>query len=288
MKFIPLHSSLGAVVENFNCNNAAEHDANLLVSALEQWQVLLFRNQTLTDGSFAQFCRNFGKLEILPEPEKRHPEYPEIFNLTNVKSDGSLTHREEPQAVFLRGAGRWHTDSSFRENPSLATMLYALTVPPIGGDTEFANMISAFESLSTKEKTVFKRLNAIHSYKYSRSTNPGKLNPISAKELAKVPEVIHPLVRSLPDGRESIYIGTHASHIFDRDVDESRQWLRDLEERMTNLNNVYRHRWRKGDLLIWDNRSTLHRLREYDIDKYPRVMKRCTVAGHGKVLPTTS
>jgi alpha-ketoglutarate-dependent 2,4-dichlorophenoxyacetate dioxygenase len=106
MDFTPLHPSLGAVVENIDCSKDLSVQADALKAALGRWQVLLFRDQDLKDGAFVGFCRNFGELELLPEPDKRNPAHPEIFNLSNVKPDGSLTHRDEPQAVFLRGTSR--------------------------------------------------------------------------------------------------------------------------------------------------------------------------------------
>jgi alpha-ketoglutarate-dependent taurine dioxygenase len=117
MKFTPLHPSLGALVEGVDCNDDFCEQADRLKTALAQWQLLLFRGQDLADPAFLEFCRNFGTLELLPEPEKRHPEFPEIFNLSNVKPNGSLTHRDDPQAVFLRGTSRWHTAAVFAIYP---------------------------------------------------------------------------------------------------------------------------------------------------------------------------
>lgn len=285
MDLIPLHPSLGARVENFDCGRDPGALAEQLKTELPRWQVLLFRDQNLSDGAFVDFCRTFGTLELLPEPEKRHPEHPEIFNLSNVKPDGSLTHRDEPQAVFLRGTSRWHTDSSFREIPCLATVLYAITVPPVDGDTEFANMIAAHDALSPDDRAELERHRAVHSYAYSRSTNPGRLDPVDPEELAKVPDVTHPILRALPDGRRSVYLGTHASHIDGLPVEEGRARIRALEERLTAVDNIYRHAWRAGDVLIWDNRSTMHRLTGYAVDKHERVMRRCTVVGTDKVFP---
>jgi len=285
MRFEPLHESFGAQVLDVDCRDADGPGlAAALKQALSDWQVLLFRGQELSDAEFVAFCRLFGELEILPEPEKRHPEHPEIFNLSNVRADGSLTPRDDPQAVFLRGTSRWHTDSSFRSVPCLATVLFALEVPPEGGDTEFADMVAALDSLDPSERKALSRRSAVHSYAYSRSANPGKLPPLSADELAKVPDTVHPVVRQLPAGRQSVFLGGHVSHFDGEDVATSRQAVRDLERRLTGVGNVYRHRWRKNDLLLWDNRSTLHRLTGYEIDKYRRVMRRCTVAGTGGVL----
>jgi alpha-ketoglutarate-dependent taurine dioxygenase len=285
LDFLPLHASLGAAVTDIDCASDGTKFAGELQAALKCWQVLLFRDQDLTDEDFVRFCRNFGDLEILPEPDKRHPVHPEIFNLSNVKPDGSLPHRDHPQAVFLRGTSRWHTDSSFRDIPCLATILYAVTVPPEGGDTEFANMIAAYDSLDKEERRELEQCRVVHSYAYSRSANPGKLAPMSAEELARVPDVVHPLIRQHEDGRRSVFLGGHASHIDGEPVEASRKRVRALEDRLTAIGNVYRHQWRQGDVLIWDNRTTLHRLTDYAIDRHPRVMRRCTVAGRKRVVP---
>lgn len=286
VKLSPLHPSLGASVEGLDCSMPVDPEtAAGLRDALSKHQVLLFRDQDLSDADFVDFCRTFGALEILPEPEKRHPEFPEIFNLSNVRPDGSLTPRDDPQAVFLRGTSRWHTDSSFREVPCLATILYAVEVPPEGGDTEFANMIAAHDALTDTERNDLLTRSAVHSYAYSRSANPGKLTPLSAEELAKVPDTSHPVIRRHPDGRCSVYLGGHVSHLEGEAVEESREQVRALENRLTNVGNVYRHQWQKGDLLLWDNRTTLHRLTGYEIDRYTRIMRRCTVAGTEGVAP---
>lgn len=286
MELKPLHDSMGMEIVGLDCGQSLNVDqASSLREALSEYQVLLFRNQDLQDGRFVDFCRTFGDLEILPEPEKRHPDFPEIFNLSNVRPDGSLTPRDDPQAVFLRGTSRWHTDSSFREIPCLATVLYAVEVPPEGGDTEFANMIAAHDALSEAERRDMAHKNAVHSYAYSRAANPGKLKPLSAEELAKVPDTCHPVIRQHPDGRRSVYLGGHVSHLENEAVEASRRHVREMEGRLTNLGNVYRHKWQQGDLLLWDNRTTLHRLTGYEIDRYARIMRRCTVSGKEKVLP---
>jgi alpha-ketoglutarate-dependent taurine dioxygenase len=280
-----LHHSMGAEITGLDCAQTADAAlAGRLRETLSEHQVLLFRNQKLEDAEFVRFCRAFGELEILPEPEKRHPEFPEIFNLSNVRPDGSLTPRDDPQAIFLRGTSRWHTDSSFREVPCLATVLYAVEVPPEGGDTEFANMVAAHDSLTADQRTAMNQKRAVHSYAYSRAANPGKLKPLTAEELAKVPDTSHPVIRQHPDGRCSVYLGGHVSHFDGEPVEASRQQVRELEDRLTDLDNVYRHQWRKGDLLLWDNRTTLHRLTGYEIDRHARVMRRCTVTGTEKVM----
>lgn len=286
MELCSLPGHFGVEVRGFNAAQAdAEQDAGTLRQLLSDRQIVLLRDQHLADREFVGFCRMFGKLEILPEPEKRQPDNPEIFNLSNVRADGSLTPFDDPQAVFLRGTSRWHTDSSFRQIPCLATVLYAVEVPPEGGDTEFANMIAAHDALTDAERAELRALKAVHSYAYSRAANPGELKPLSPTELAAVPDMTHPVIRELPDGRRSVYLGGHVSHLDGQDIEQSRARVRALEDRLTTVGNVYRHAWRQGDLLLWDNRTTLHRLTGYEIDRYRRVMRRCTVVGQEAVVP---
>lgn len=285
METSQLDGALGVQVTGLDFDRLREpQTAEQLAELLARHQVVLLRDQELTAEDFVNFCRAFGDLELLPEPEKRHPEFPEIFRLTNVKPDGSLTVPDEPQAVFLRGTARWHTDSSFRAIPCLATALYARQVTPVGGETEFANMVTAYESLGDDEQAALAELEAVHSYAFSRANNPGRVEPMSEEERRQVPDVCHPVVRCHADGRRSVYLGGHVSHLADQDVEATRARVRALEERLTAVGNVYRHSWRKGDLLIWDNRSTLHRLIPYEIGRYPRSMWRCTVSGSEPVV----
>ncbi len=285
METSPLHSALGVRVTGLDFDCLSEPaTAEALAVLLARHQVVLLRDQELSAEDFVTFCRAFGDLELLPEPDKRHPEFPEIFRLTNVKPDGSLTLPDEPQAVFLRGTSRWHTDSSFRAIPCLATALYAREVTPVGGETEFANMVSAYENLEDEEREELEGLEAVHSYAFSRANNPGRVEPMSEEERRLVPDVSHPVVRCHSDGRRSIYLGGHVSHLAGQAVETSRAKVRALEERLTAVGNVYRHSWRKGDLLIWDNRTTLHRLIPYEIGRYPRSLWRCTVSGSEPVV----
>lgn len=280
LTFEPVDGPLGAFVHGFEPARPFDEDlVARLAPALSDHQVLVFRGQAIEAATLVALGRAFGELEILPEPEKRHPDHPEIFNLSNVRSDGEIVTFDEPQAVFLRGTERWHTDSSFREVPCLCTMLHAVEVPPEGGDTLFADMRAAYAALSEHEQAALDGVQVVHSYGYSRANNPGGLEPMSEAEKAKYPPVVHPLVRTNGDGRRSLYLGGHASHIVGRDESDGRQFLAELTEAATEPRFVYEHRWRADDLVVWDNRTTLHRLRPYDITQRRRVMRRVTVAG---------
>lgn len=250
-----------------------------LAAGLTEHGVLLMRGEEISPNRLVELGRAFGELEILPEPDKRHPDHPEIFDLTNVRKDGAVVDFEEPQAVFLRGTERWHTDSSFRKVPCLCTMLYAVEVPDAGGETQFANMYAALEQLpdDLREGVNGKRL--IHSYVYSRANNPGRMDPMSPEEEAKYPPVSHPWVRTHQDGRQSLYMGGHVSHVEGMDLDEGRELIDQVLVAATKSEFVYEHHWAEHDLVIWDNRSTLHRLRPYEISARRRIMRRVTVAG---------
>ena len=280
LTFTPLGDALGARVEGFAADGEIGPDlVDALRDGLRDHNVLVFRGEEISAARLVELGRAFGALEILPEPEKLHPDHPEIFNLTNVRPDGEIVEYDEPQAVFLRGTERWHTDSSFREVPCLCTMLYAVEVPPTGGETLFANMYAAYEALPQHLRRAVDGLQVVHSYEYSRANNPGKMDPMSPEELAKYPPVAHPFARTHADGRRSLYMGGHASHIEGMPPEEGRELLEAVTDFATQNRFVYEHVWEADDLVIWDNRSTLHRLQPYDIAAHRRVMRRITVAG---------
>ncbi len=282
--FEPIDAPLGAVVTGVD--PTAEPTAELvdaLADGLLTHGVLVFRVGPIQPDQFVRLGRAFGELEILPEPDKRHPDHPEIFNLTNVKADDNIAEFDDPQSVFLRGTERWHTDSSFRQLPCLCTMLYAVEVPATGSTTEFADMVAAFEGLPPEQQAELSSLRLVHSYEYSRANNPGKLTPMDDAERAKFPPVSHPWVRHHADNRRSLYMGGHASHIEGRDIDAGRAAIAELTEQVTTDDVIYAHHWRQHDLVVWDNRTTLHRLRRYDIANQRRVMRRITVANNHPV-----
>jgi len=282
ISFEALDAPLGAQATGFRPELVSHEDfAPTLAAALLRHGVLIFRGGAteLTAAQLVELGRSFGELEILPEPDKRHPDHPEIFNLTNVRPDGEIVDFDEPQAVFLRGTQRWHTDSSFRKIPALCTMLYAVEVPAASGHTQFADMRQMFELLSPNEQSEMVDLSLVHSYEYSRGQNPGEMDPMSDQERAKYPPVEHPWVRTHSDGSKSLYMGGHASHISGQDQDASRARFAEIEARLSTDTVVYEHHWQANDLVVWDNRTTLHRLMGYDIANERRVMRRITVAG---------
>lgn len=277
--FEPFTAPLGARVVGLDPDALGPGEVAALGDALFTYGLLLIRGQQINAAQLVAIGRAFGELEILPEPDKRHPEHPEIFNLSNVRADGDVVEFDEPQAVFLRGTERWHTDSSFREIPALCTILSALEVPKRGGQTQFADMRKALGLVPADERAEMEGASLVHSYEWSRSMNPGRMNPMSEEERAKYPPVEHPWIRTHADGSQSLYMGGHASHIVGRDEAESRQWFAEIEAQLSVHDVVYEHQWQADDLLVWDNRTLLHRLLPYDIANERRVMRRVTVGG---------
>ncbi len=279
IEFEPLAGPFGARVLGADPDAFTADDVDALRQGLFDHGLLLIRDQSISAAQLVAIGHAFGDLEILPEPDKRHPDHPEIFNLSNVRADGGIVEFDEPQAVFLRGTERWHTDSSFREVPALCTILSAVEVPTRGGQTQFADMRKALSLVPAEQRAEMEALTLVHSYEWSRSMNPGRMNPMSEDERAKYPPVEHPWIRTHPDGSQSLYMGGHASHIAGRDEAESRQWFAEIEAQLSVHDVVYEHQWRADDLLVWDNRTLLHRLLPYDIANERRVMRRVTVAG---------
>ena len=272
----PTGARLGAFIEDIDIAAPPVDD---LANALFEHGVLIFRGRPISAADLVSLGRAFGELEVLPEPEKRHPDHPEIFNLSNVRPDGEIVTYDEPQSVFLRGTQRWHTDSSFREVPALCTMLYGVEIPQRGGQTQFADMRAALQMLRPEDRAEIAELRVVHSYEWTRSKNPGYMEPMTDEERAKYRPVEHPWIRTHDDGTQSLYMGGHAQHIVGRDEAESQQWFGEIEAQLSLLDLVYEHQWQTDDLVVWDNRTTLHRALPYDIANERRVMRRVTVAG---------
>jgi alpha-ketoglutarate-dependent 2,4-dichlorophenoxyacetate dioxygenase len=237
--------------------------------AFVRYHVLAFRDQKLTKDEQIAFSEQFGTLER-HIARNRGTDNPWVHMVSNLGPDG------RPSGTVKSTI--WHTDKSFRPEPSLATILHAVTMPPDGGDTCFANMYAAYDALSDDEKAAFDRLKVIHSWELSREKQGQKATP---EEIRDAPPMCHPLVRVHPDtGRKCLFMGEHASHIDGWPMAEGRTLLARLDAHATEERFVYRHRWRPGDMLMWDNRCLLHRADpNFDAAFYPRVLHRTCLRG---------
>jgi alpha-ketoglutarate-dependent taurine dioxygenase len=172
----------------------------------------------------------------------------------------------------------WHSDKSFRPEPSLATILHARIMPPNGGDTCFANMIAAYEALSDTDKADLEPLRVVHSWEMSRARLGLRA---TVEEIADAPPLVHPLVRVIPEtGQKALFMGEHASHLDGFPFAEGRARLEALTEHAVQERFVYRHNWRQGDMLMWDNRCLLHRADpNFDAAHFARVLHRTCLRG---------
>ena len=259
----------------------AQEEVAAIEAGMDKYAVLVFRDQNLTDEQQMVFSRNFGALEnarggnITKPGEHRLPTG--MNDVSNLGKDGKPLAFDSRQRMFNLGNMLWHSDSSFRAIPAKYSLLSARVVNPKGGDTEFADMRAAYDALDDETKREIEGYVCEHSLMYSR----GSLGFLEYTDEEK--QMFRPvrqrLVRTHPvTGRKSLYLSSHAGTIFGMPMPAARILLRDLNEHATQPRFVYVHKWKLNDLVIWDNRQTMHRGRRYD-ETQPRDVRRTTVAG---------
>lgn len=284
LKTTPLHPLFGAEIHGVDIGQPLDAATVAAIrDVINTYAIVLFRDQVLTDDSHIRFARSFGELEVSLNAIRKgnRPEGipAEISDITNLDAENNVRGVNDRRRLFALGNRLWHTDSSFRRVPAALSMFYARQIPPHDGETEFADMRSGYDSFPSDLKARLHDMVAVHDYTVSRR-HLG-FEDFSAEEHAAWPAVKHKLIRKHAEsGRESIYLGSHASHIEGMPVPEGRMLLQDLTERVTQHKFVYTHAWQVRDLIIWDNRCTLHRGREWD-PKYPRDFRRCTTSDVG-------
>jgi alpha-ketoglutarate-dependent 2,4-dichlorophenoxyacetate dioxygenase len=257
-----------------------------LWEAIDRYAVLVFHDQRLSDEWLRDFARNFGKLEIgrsAAEGGKRRLALPEIGDISNLDEEGRLRARDDRRRLDSLGNRLWHTDASYMPVPVVLGMLHAVAVPPPsalgGGETEFADMRAAYDALPQEMQTAIDGLVVEHDVFWSR----GQIGftEFLPGEREKYPPSRQRLVRRHPGSkRKTLYLSAHASHVVGWPVPEGRILLYDLTFHATRPEFVYRHEWRVGDLVIWDNRCTMHRGRPHD-DSHPRDLRRATTLDVG-------
>ena len=238
--------------------------------AFLDYQVLVFRNQTLDKAQQIAFTQQFGQLEEHRARNRGGDDFPLLHVVNNLGADGRPSGEVKSTA--------WHTDKSFRPAPALATILHAVTLPPDGGDTCFANMYAAYDALPDADKAALAGVRVVHSWPMSREQG-GRAMP--ADEIRANPPMSHALVRVHPEThRKCLYLGVHAAYLEDVPFDAGRARILALEAHATQPQFVYRHRWTPGDVLMWDNRCLLHRAdTNFDAGQHPRVLHRTCLVG---------
>jgi alpha-ketoglutarate-dependent 2,4-dichlorophenoxyacetate dioxygenase len=255
--------------------------------AIDRFAVLVFHDQKLDDESQFVFARRFGPIEP-PQAYsgRRRLSRAEFADVSNLDADGKPRARDDRRRMNSLGNRLWHTDASFRRVPGALSMLFAHSVPEPGpegdGDTEFTDLRAAYDALPDGIKTMIDGLVAEHSIFHSRATIG--FTDFTEEERAAMPPAPQLLVRRHPgSGRRTLYIAAHASHIVGWPVPEGMLLLRELIEHATQPEFVYRHRWRAGDLVIWDNRCTMHRGRPFD-ETQRRDLRRITTQDTASTL----
>jgi alpha-ketoglutarate-dependent 2,4-dichlorophenoxyacetate dioxygenase len=281
----PLHPRFGVEVLDVNVTRVDDATFKEIVEVFDERSVLLFRGQRLDDREQIAFSERFGPLETTIRSITRQAGTPPVIsNLTNVDAEERLIPRGDKRSLYHAGNRMWHSDSSFKRIPALASLLSAREVPPEGGETQYASMRVAYERLTEEERRFLDGKVAVHSFTYSRGLiSVGLFEPEHA---AEVPPVRQALIRANPaNGRKAFYVGSHACEIVGMPTDAARALIRRLVAEATRPEMVYTHRWQVGDLVMWDNRCMLHRGRPWDEERYRRVMHRTTVAGEGPTTP---
>jgi len=243
--------------------------------AFDTYSVLVLPEQPMTDEQQIDFSKRFGPLEIsvAVNPGKGTP-FARQSNL-DIKT-GAMIPPDDRRMFYQKANMLWHADSTFKDTLSLCSILTARKVPPAGGATDFASTRTVYDGLSDAQKAEIEDLIVEHSFVYSRGLVGFEFTP---EEAAHYPPVRHRLVRTNPNnGRRSLTIGAHASHIVGWPLEKGRALLADLLARATDAGNTFSHEWAEGDVVVWDNQAALHRATPYDWSRHPRLMQRTTVS----------
>lgn len=245
-----------------------------IVAAFHRSGAILLRDQTMTPDDLIDFVRLFGEPEGHTLAQYTLPGYPNIYILSNKVVDGRAI------GVHNDGVG-WHTDYSYKAEPVMSTMLYGVEVPPEGADTLLADMCAAYQALPEERQRALETLKLHHSYAHFMATRDYAREALSDEIKAQNPNVIHPLIRTHPsDGRKALWVSTGTVvEVVGADDPTDLSILDELVAFGTQERFVYRHKWRQGDLLMWDNRCTLHTGTLFDDKKYDRLMHRLWIKG---------
>jgi alpha-ketoglutarate-dependent 2,4-dichlorophenoxyacetate dioxygenase len=281
LTIFPITPTFAAEVGDLDLSKPiSPEDLAAVRSAFAAYAVLVFTAQDLTAEQHLAFASNFGPLERtvqLAMKSERLRVREELADVANVDPDGKLWKKDSRMRAFqLQGNRLWHTDSSFKAPAGYASLLYARSIPPVGGHTEFADLRAAYDALPEATQRL-DGLVAEHSLLHSR----GKLGftDFSDEERRAFAPVARPLVRTLPDsGRTTLYIASHIGRIRGLADEETLRLVNELTAHATQRQFVYTHRWRVGDVVMWDNRCTMHRGTDYDDLRWPRDMQRATTS----------
>jgi alpha-ketoglutarate-dependent 2,4-dichlorophenoxyacetate dioxygenase len=286
----PLHPGFAGDVTGIDLTRPLTAPQVAAIEAgMDRFAVLVFHGQQFDDDTQLTFSRNFGELEISSGGEMARPEDRrlklEMADISNLDRNSAMRQADDRVRLGALGNRIWHSDASFRAIPAKYSLLSARIVPGAGGNTEFADMRAAYEALDEATKAEIEDLVTEHSNAYSREVIGFPREDYGTENQDKLRPVRHRLVRTHPvTGRKSLYLSAHIGGIVGWPVPEARAFIRDLAEHATQRHFVHAHVWRPWDLVIWDNRTTMHRARRYDDLREIRDMRRSTIRGEAMTV----
>ena len=288
MQIQPLHPLFVGEVSGIDLSQpVTPEQARQIEAGMDRYGVLVFHNQQITDEQQMDFSRNFGELEVSSQGEMSKPGElrlaVQMADVSNLDQHNQVRARDDAKRLGSLGNRLWHSDASFRAIPARYSLLSARVIPGAGGNTEFADMRAAYDALDATTKAEIADLITEHSIAFSRAELGFDAFP--AEHQAKLRPVRHRLVTTHSgSGRRVLYLSSHIGTILGWPVPEARAYLRDLMEHATQRKFVHAHVWRVGDLVMWDNRATMHRVRRYADMAEIRDLRRTTTKCDG---PTT-
>jgi alpha-ketoglutarate-dependent 2,4-dichlorophenoxyacetate dioxygenase len=280
-----LHPLFGAEIKGVDLGHPLDPVTQRDIErTMDQYAIALIPGQRIDDAQQIAFAGLYGPLEVAPAVQGKNGargigkriKHKEIFDISNLDDEGRILDPDDQRSAYQLGNQLWHTDSSFRQKSATWSMLHARVIPPDRADTEFVDTRAVYDALPDATKAKIENAVAEHSIWHSRAKLGGYV-PTEAERQSR-PPARHPLVRQHPgSGRKALYIASHASHIIGWPVEDGRPLLEELIEFATQPRFVYAHRWRVGDLVIWDNRCTLHRATPYESTRHVRDLRRTTI-----------
>ena len=278
----PIFGGFSAVIEGLDLSAPLNSEIiNQITNYWLEYPVLIIKKQNINDAEQVKFAKSFGELEIHPSLAHRSSKTPEIYRVSNVDENNQIMEPKSTSWQYLELTWLWHTDSSFREIPSLGSILHGIEIPTKGGDTLFADMTKAFEALPKSEQRRISKLHVFHSHDYIISQSKELSKRENKGQYETLPRVKHPLVRRHPvTKKQSLFLSPHTMEsIVELKEKEGRTLLEDLINHATQDQFVYRHKWEVDDILMWDNRCTMHAVQTYDSINHRRIMHRTTRVG---------
>ncbi len=279
LRLKPLHPLFVAEASGIDITRPlSDTEVRQINAAMNEYAVLVWRGQALSGQQQIDFTKSFGPLDLGLKKVFKRPERLEderLIDISNIDAEGKVARRDSAKNLSNFANQLWHSDSSFQNPRAAYSMLHALVLPSWGGNTEFADLRAAYDTLPERTRAELEGLSAEHFALHTRILLGDDAYTDDQKKT--IPPAVWPLVQTHPgSGRKLLFVGVHAREIIGWPIAEGRMYLQDLLEHATQREHVYRHEWRVNDLVMWDNRSTLHRGRRYDIAER-RELRRTTI-----------